>query len=176
MPGVTTDIPLWPYGVTQPPIAQGVGANQTVYPGCVALQSGSGATTTGYLKNAASPGNADVVVGMVGQAAGGTYVQTGPGIVGGTTDGSVWVDALGGAFMIQSGTGADLLSAATNGMTVYYGGENVAGPIACATSGSGTRPKMGTQLPQDPSFANYSQPGSNYWPISLNQVMPGGPL
>ena len=176
MAGVTTDIQLWPYGVTQPPIGYGVGANQTVYPGSVALQSGSGATTVGYLKNAATPGAADLVVGMIGQPAGGTYVQTGPGIVGGTTDGAVWADVLTGTFLIQSGTGSDQLSATTNGTTVYFGGENAQGPIACAVIGAPPRPKMGIQFPQDPSFANGSQPGSTYWPISFNQVAPGGPL
>ena len=174
MAGATTDIQCWPLDpANQRLVAYGVGAAQAVYPGCVALQSGSGSTTTGYLRNAATPGNADLVAGLVATATGGTYVQTGPGIVGGSTDGSVWVDVRTGTFLIQSGTGADLLSAATNGLTVYYGGENAQGPIACATSASGTRPKLGIQFPQDPSQQNNFLPGSNYWPIKLDQI--GGP-
>lgn len=175
MAGVTSDIKTYQYGIPENPgpTSWGVGANQQLYSGAIALLSGSGATTTGYLKNAASPGNADIVVGIVGEPAGGTYVKTGPGILGGSTDGSVWADVRTGTFMIQSGTGSDQLSATNNGKTVYYGGENAYGPIACATNGSGTRPTMGIQFPQDPGIAGNFTPGSNYWPIKLNVV--GGP-
>jgi hypothetical protein len=159
------------YGVeASSPTSYGVGASQTLYYGEVALMSGSGSTTYGYLKNAASPGSADVVVGMVGDPAGGTYVETGSGIVGSSADGGVWVNVQTGAFMFQSGTGSDLLSAATNGKTVYYGGENSSGPIACATSATSTRPVLGIQLPQDPGFAGGFTPGSNYWPVVLSAV------
>jgi hypothetical protein len=136
----------------------------------VALVSGSGAVTTGYLKNAASPGSADIVVGMIGDPAGGTTVDTGSGIIGGSTDGAVWANVQTGAFFFQSGTGSDQLSATTNGQTVYYGGENSSGPIACATSASSTRPVLGVQLPQDPGIAGGSTPGSSYWPVVINPV------
>lgn len=148
--------------------AYGVGANQQLYNGEVALVSGSGAVTAGYLKNGASFGSADIVVGMVGEGAGGTQVSTGPGILGGSTDGSVWVNVETGAFLFQSGSGADQLSAATNGKTVYYGGENSTGPLAMATSSGGTRPALGIQLPQDPGLANGYTPGSAFWPVIIN--------
>ena len=170
MTAVTNDIPAYPYGVEGSLTSWGVGQTQTVYPGCVALVSGSGSVTIGFLKNAATPGASDLVAGIIDNPAGGTYVQTGPGIVGGATDGAVWADVKTGAFMFQSGTGSDLLSAATNGKTVYYGGENAQGPIACATSAGSTRPVLGIQLPQDPGFAGNFIPGSNYWPIKLNTI------
>jgi hypothetical protein len=175
MAGVTTDIKAYPYGIPQnDQLAWPVGATQQLYEGCVALQSGgSGGITQGYLKNAATAYASDICVGLVDTPAGGTYVPTGPGILGGSTDGSVWANVRAGTFMFQSGTGADLLSATTNGKTVYYGGENASGPIACATSNSGARPALGVQFPQDPGFANNYIPGSNYWPIKMNVV--GGP-
>lgn len=172
---LTADTKIYTYGTQDFSnlVAYPVGANQQLYYGAVALMSGSGSVTTGYLKNAASPGSADIVVGMVGEPAGGTYVPTGPGVLGGTTDGAVWDNVRTGAFFFQSGTGSDQLSEATNGKTVYYSGENASGPIACATSATSTRPVLGIQLPQDPGIAGGFGPGSNYWPIKLNVV--GGP-
>jgi hypothetical protein len=102
---------------------------------------------------------------MVGDAIG--AFSTGPGLPTGTTDGEVWAEVLTGAFFFQSGTGSDLLSAATNGKTVYYGGENENGPIACAVIGSPARPVLGIQEPQDPGIAGGSSPGPNYWPITV---------
>jgi hypothetical protein len=172
MAGLTNDIPAYQYGVGENAelTSFGVGANQQLYSGAVALVSGSGATTVGYLKNAATAGASDLVAGIVGDPAGGTYVKTGPGILGGTTDGAVWANVRTGCFLVQSGSGADALSAATNGKNVYYGGENTSGPIACATSGGSTRPVLGIQLPQDPGYAGGSLPGSNYWPIKMNVI------
>ena len=171
MAGLTQDTHVFEYGVPSQPAAWPVGANQQLYIGSVALQSGSGSVTTGYLKNAASPGTADVVVGMLAEPSGGTYVQTGPGIVGGTTDGAVWADVQPGAFFFQSGTGNDQISATQNGKTVYYGGENANGPIACATSATSTRPVLGILLPQDPGIAGGFSPGSSYWPVKLNPAV-----
>jgi hypothetical protein len=169
---LTNDAPVFRYGVPgdhDQPVAYPVGATQQLYYGAVALMSGSGSTTTGYLKNAGSPGSADVVVGMIGDPAGGTLAQTGPGILG-TTDGAVWDNVQTGAFFFQSGTGSDQLSEATAGKTVYYGGENISGPLAMATSATSTRPILGVQLPQDPGIANGFTPGASYWPIVLNQI------
>lgn len=170
---LTNDCKIIRYGAGdgKQPIANGIGANQQLYSGEVALLSGSGAVTVGYLKNAGTAGSADIVIGMVGDATGGAY-STGPGLPTATTDGGVWAEVLTGAFMFQSGTGGDLLSAATNGLTVYYGGENAAGPIACATSASSTRPVLGTQIAQDPGIAGGSSPGANYWPIDLKGPRP----
>jgi hypothetical protein len=175
MAGVTTDIKSWPVGTEQSLTSYGVGSNQQLYEGAVALISGSGSVTTGYVKNAAVAGAADLVAGIVDRPAGGTQVEVGAGVLGGSTDGAVWINVRCGSFMIQSGTGADLLSATTNGKTVYYGGENANGPIACATSGGATRPALGIQLAQDPGIAGGGYaPGPNYWPIKLNTI--GGTL
>jgi hypothetical protein len=175
MAGLTQDTHVITYGTqdTNNLVAYPVGANQQLYYGEVALVSGSGATTVGYLKNAATAGASDLVAGMVGEPAGGTAVSVGPGIPPGTTDGAVWINVRTGAFFFQSGTGSDTLSATTNGKTVYYGGENANGPIACATSASSTRPVLGVQLPQDPGIAGGCTPGANYFPVKLNVI--GGP-
>ena len=179
MAGMTQDGHIYQYGVPEnaQPVAYPVGANQQLYYGEVALMSGSGSTTVGCLKNAATAGSLDIVVGMVGEPAGGTYVSTGPGILGASVDGSatggVWDNVRPGTFYFQSGSGADQLSTATNGKNVYYGGENASGPLAMATSNGGTRPILGVQFPEDPGIANGFAPGAGFWPIKLNVV--GGP-
>jgi hypothetical protein len=171
MAGLTQDTHVIPYGTQDIStlVAYPVGATQQLYRGAVALMSGSGAVTTGMIKNAATPGSSDIVVGMIGEPAGGTAVSTAPGILGGSTDGAVWVDVRNGTFFIQGGTGANTLSASTVGKTVFYGGENANGPIANLT-GSGTSPVLGIQLPQDPSIAGGFTPGSAYFPIKLNVI------
>lgn len=164
--GLANDCKLIRYGTgdNDQPLAYPIGASQQLYSGSVALVSGSGSVTAGYLKNATTPGSADVVVGMVGDPTGGAYSLS-PGLPTSTADGGVWAEVLTGAFFFQSGTGSDLLSAATNGQTVYYGGENANGPIACATSATNTRPILGVQVPQDPGITVGVTPGANYWPI-----------
>jgi hypothetical protein len=148
-------------------VAYPVGATEQLYSGAVALLSAAG-----FLKNAATPLSTDVVVGIIGDPAGGTQVQTGPGILGGATNGAVWVNVRTGSFFLQGGSGADALSAATNGKVVYYHGENNSGPVIDAT-GAGTKPVAGIQFPQDPGIAGTVTPGAAYWPIKLNEV--GGP-
>src|SRR5271166_2314365 len=164
MGGLANDTHVTPYGTEGGIVAYPVGAGQQLYIGEVALLSGGGAVTKGFLKNAANPGSTDIVVGMIGEPAGGTAVQTGPGILNSSSDGAVWIDVQTGCFFVQGGSGADALSAATNGQTVYLGPENANGPVADAT-GSGTRPVLGVQLPQDPGIAGGFTPGANYWPI-----------
>jgi hypothetical protein len=170
MAGLTNDCKLIQYGTPDgdQPRSYPIGATQQLYSGAVALVSGSGSVTTGFLKNAASPGSADSVVGMVGDAAGGAY-STGPGLPTGAANSDVWAEVLEGAFFFQSGTGSDTLTAALNGLTVYYGGENANGPIACATSQTSTLPVLGTLLPQDPGIAGGSSPGANYWPVNVRK-------
>jgi hypothetical protein len=153
------------------PSSCGVGASQQLFSGEIALVSGSGAVTAGYLKNAATAGSSDIVAGMLGEPAGGTGVFTGSSITAPASDGVLQMEVLTGTFMIQSGTGSDLLGAATNYKTVYYGGENANGPIACATNGGVNRPILGIQLPQDPGIAGGFAPGSNYWPITINPAL-----
>ena len=144
MAGLTADTHAISYGVAGTLTSWPVGATQQLYSGEVALISGgSGGITKGYLKNAAVAFASDIVVGMLDEPAGGTYVSTGAGVLGGATDGAVWLDVKSGAFFFQSGSGADQLSASTNGTNVYYGGENASGPIAMATSAGGTRPTLG---------------------------------
>lgn len=172
MAGMTGPVKKIRYGIKGEQFAQGVGASQTLYPGEVALQSGSGAVTSGFLKNAATPGSADIVVGMLGEPTGGAYML-GQSITAGTVDGELQMEVLTGTFFFQSGTGADELSEATNNKTVYYGGENETGPIACATSASSTRPVLGTQRPQDPGIAGGALPGANYWPVTIRPDLGG---
>ncbi len=169
MTGLAHDAKIIRYGSGDDaqPIAYGIGANEKLYSGEVALVSGSGSVTAGYLKNAATTGTSDYVVGMVGDATGGAFA-TGPGLPTSTTDGGVWAEVLTGAFFFQSGTGSDLLSAATNGKTVYYGGEDSNGPIACAVIGTPHRPVLGVQVPQDPGIAGGNSPGANYWPVIID--------
>ncbi len=171
---LTHDVKLIRYGAGdgEEPDSYPIGAAQQLYSGSVALMSGSGATTVGFLRNAGSPGSSDSVVGMVGEPAGGAF-STGPGLPLPTADGDIWAAVLKGAFFFQSGTGSDQLSAATNGLTVYYGGENANGPIACATSASSTRPVLGKQIPQDPGIAGGSTPGAGYWPIEVRPDLGG---
>lgn len=175
MAGLTSDTQVYRYGTEDgdQPVAYPVGSAQTVYYGGVALVSGSGSVTTGYLKNAATAGSADLVVGMIDDPAGGTYVKTQAGITGTSTNGGVWVNVMRGAFYFQSGTGSNALTEANVGLTVYYGGENSAGPIANAT-GAGTSPILGILLPQDPAIGAATGafiPGSSYWPVRLNPAI-----
>jgi hypothetical protein len=174
MAGLGNDIPLWRFGVQDPnqAVSYPIGANQQLYTGAVALVSGSGATTTGYLKNAAVPGASDLVAGMVGPPTGGVY-EVASGLPVPSTDGQFWDDVQTGAFYIQSGTGADALSEAYVGKTVYYSGENTSGPVASNNSHSSQLPVLGVLLPQDPGIAGGFTPGSNYWPVKLNAI--GGP-
>lgn len=123
-----------------------VKAAEQLYSGAVAL------LRSGYLVNAATPQATDVIMGMVGDPAGGTYVKTGPGILGGSSDGEVWVNCETGSFAFVNGTGADALTEADAGATVYYGGETSSGPIAAKTSGGSSRPTLGKLLPIDPTF------------------------
>lgn len=163
MAGLTGDIKLIRVGVpdTHQPVAAPVGATVQLYHGAVALLSGGTGATQGYLKNAAVPTSTDTVMGMVDQSTGGTLAETGPGILGGSTDGAVWIDCATGTFLFQSGTGADALTETQAGTTVYYQGENANGPIAAKTTGSGTRPVLGTLLPIDPTVP------TGYVPVKL---------
>jgi hypothetical protein len=176
MAGLTKDCHTVEYGVPDG-IAQlvsyPVGANQQLYSGAVALLSGSGSVTSGYLKNAASPGSSDLVVGIIGDAAGGTLVETGYGILGGSTDGAVWVNVRTGSFFIQNGASGSAVTEANVGKNVYYTGENSSGPVLSSTNTGSAYPTLGILLPQDPGIAGTVTPGSSYWPVKLNVV--GGP-
>jgi hypothetical protein len=102
------------------------------------------------MANASSPQLTDTVLGIVGDPAGGTYVKTGPGIVGNGSQGAngVWVECLTGSFLLASGTGADALTEANAGASVYVINETTVG----ATNGSSSRPTAGIMLPITPDI------------------------
>lgn len=110
-------------------------AAATVYRGSVAV------TRSGYLVAPSTPQSTDIVWGIVNKAGAGT-ADTGPGIVGGTTNGNVTVEVSTGSFFLQNGTGADALAQSNVGATVYLINENTVG----ATNGSSTRPIAGEFL------------------------------
>lgn len=126
------------------PIAAPLGSAVTVYPGSIAL------SRVGYLANANAPQVTDKCLGLIGAITGGTGAETGQSITGNGSQGpnGVWIDCLTGTFLLASGTGADTLSEATAGATVYVVDEQTVG----ATDGSGTRPVAGVQLPIDPTI------------------------
>lgn len=174
MAAVANDIKTWKYGASERLTTAPVGAASQLYVGAVALISAGTGATAGFLKNAATPAAADIVMGIVDEPAGGTLVQTGPGILGNGTDGGVWVNVRTGTFwVIGSGSGiagATALTAANNGKAVFYAGETAQGPVASASSNAGAFPAMGIQLPQDPGFAGGTLPGATYWPVKFNVI------
>jgi hypothetical protein len=170
MSGLAGDIKLQRVSVpgnAHQPLSMGVGAGVQIYSGDVALKSAGTGATAGYLKSTTTPVAADVVMGMVGDPAGGTYVKTGPGILGGTNDGDVRVTVETGSFRFQNGTGADTIAVADVGATCYFQGSNTNGPIAAKTNGSNSRPVLGTILPFDPTTP------SGFVDVELTPV--GGP-
>lgn len=108
-------------------------ANATVYRGSFAT------TRAGFLVAASSPQSTDTVWGLVESPGPGTILATGPGIVGGSTNGAVTVDVATGTFFVSAGTGADAMTAANVGATVYLINETTVG----LTTGGGTRPIAG---------------------------------
>ncbi len=126
------------------PLAAPLGSAVTVYSGTIAL------SRAGYLANAASPQTTDVVLGLIGNPAGGTYVKTGPGIVGNGSQGAngVWVEILTGSFILACGTGADALVETDVGASVYVMDEITVGK----TDGSASRPIAGKLQPITPDI------------------------
>lgn len=123
-----------------------VGALEEIYAGTVAVISGGVGATAGYLKNAASADVADKCIGWVEGPAGGTAPSWESPFVGGAADGDVYLNVRPGVALIKSATAGDALDETTAGATVYYDGETTV-PIAAKTSGGGTRPVLGVQLP-----------------------------
>ncbi len=126
------------------PVAAPLGSAVTVYSGSIAL------SRAGYLANASAPQATDTVLGLIGEPAGGTYVKTGPGIVGNGSQGAdgVWVEILTGSFILANGTGADALAETDVGASVYVVDEVTGGK----TSGGSSRPIAGVLMPIDPSI------------------------
>lgn len=117
------------------PINLGLKANATVYRGSIAVSA------AGIVHPATTVASTDVCWGMIDHVGPG-QIDGGPGITGGSTDGAVTVEIATGSFFLGSSTGADQLSVATLGATVYvYDETNVA-----ATNGSTSRPIAGTHV------------------------------
>jgi hypothetical protein len=167
---ITSDQIIYEFGTPDgnQPLNAGIGATVQLYRGTVALLSGSGAVTTGYLKNADSPGSSDLVLGMLSKYGPGT-ADTLPGMLGGATNGATSAEILTGSFLLQSGTGSDQLSVATAGKTVYLINSVTVG----ATSASGTRPVAGVQLPAG-DLTNLPVGVGGLYPIKLGT--PNSPL
>lgn len=148
---LSADVKTTRYGTADghQPLNKGLEASTTIYRGSVAIINGTGGNK-GYMANPATPESTDIVLGMVSSAGPGT-ANTGPGITGGSTNGAVLVNIATGSFILASGTGADALSVATNGATVYLVNETTVG----ATNGGSSRPAAGVQLScntDDPSI------------------------
>lgn len=160
---LTADVPILRVGAhNKDPIAAPLPTGVTVYSGSFALLD-----SNGLLKNAASPTSADTCIGVIDRPAGGTYVKTGPGIVGaGSTEaGYVYCDVECGTFLFQSATGSDQVAEAQAGATVYVVDENHIGK----TNGSNTRPAAGTMLPREPSMP------TGFWPVKIAGIGGTGP-
>jgi hypothetical protein len=157
---LTGDIAVYRYGdptIHQPieyPIGKGA-SGQTLYRNSVALISGGVTVTQGYLKNAASPASADIVVGLIGDY-GPTCGQpnTVPGLGGAvlnTADGVLTANVETGTFLLLAGTGGQAISETQIQQPVYLINENTVG----ANSAGATLPKAGllVQVPAtDPSI------------------------
>lgn len=122
-------------GNSTQPMNQPLKAATTVYRGSIAI------TRSGYMVPASTPQSTDVTWGIVDKAGPGT-ADVGPGIVGGTSDGSVTVEIATGSFLVANGTGADAFAQTDVGATCYVIDEKTMGK----TNGSNTRPVGGEFL------------------------------
>lgn len=158
---LTADIKTIRYGTPDghQPLNRGLGASVTVYRGSFAVQ-----TTTGLLKNGATPATTDIILGVVDSAGPGT-ADTGPGIVNGTTAGAVSVNIATGSFLFATGTGADALTITNNGKPVYAIDESTVG------ASGGSRVQAGIQL-MDPT----SDPSIPTGFVAVKVGTPNSPL
>jgi hypothetical protein len=135
------------------PINKGLKANVTVYRGSLAVCDSSG-----YLKNASVVATTDTCWGMIERVGTGcAQIDGAPGITGGSTDGAVTVEIAQGTFWLGSSSGADLLSVATEGTTVYVYNETT----VAATNGSNTRSIAGRHVATDARFGFAIKLGNN---------------
>lgn len=134
------------------PIAKGIKATVKVYRGTIAVCG-----SDGYLK-ALATATTDTVWGVIQKVrTGDGQIDGAPGIVGGATDGAVGAEIEQGTFWLNGSSGADTLSVATEGTTVYvYDDVTVA-----ATSGSSTRPIAGRHVATDARFGFAIKLGNN---------------
>jgi hypothetical protein len=148
-----TDFPITEYGVagTNARISMPLGANITIAGGAIVLTDASG-----NVKDAASSvSSTDVCWGLA------EYRRPFLAAATSSVAGTYQVPIVCGAFYLNSGSGADALSQATVGKTVYVINENTVG----LTSNVGTRPVAGTHYNVDST-----QPGG--YAIKLGN---GGP-
>jgi hypothetical protein len=144
---LTSDIQTPQYG--SPAIHQqieypiGGAGGQTLYRGSVALISGGVTVTKGYLKNAASPATADLVVGIIanyGPSCG--QPNTAPGLGGSvlnTGDGVLTATVQPGTFLLLAGTGGQAITVTNVQQPAYLINEDTVG----ANSAGGTLPVAG---------------------------------
>jgi hypothetical protein len=122
-------------GNASQPINQGIKATVTVYRGSVAI------TRSGFVVPATTVQSTDLVWGIIDQAGPGT-IDGGPGITGGTADGTITVDIATGSFWLNQGTGSDAIAQANVGASCYLMNENTVG----LTSAGNSRPVAGIIL------------------------------
>jgi len=157
---LTKDIPIRSVGPKKIPVAAPLPSGVTVYSGSIALIDSSG-----LLKNAASPATTDTCIGLIGEPTGATPPKTGPGIVGaGSTQSTYnYIDCVTGTFLLASGKGADALTEATAGATVYVIDEQTVGKLSTG------RPPAGVQSPIEPTTP------TGFVPIKMNSFGGTGP-
>lgn len=132
---LTADVRTTRYGTpgnSTQPVNRGITAAATVYRGSIAT------TRSGYLVAASAPQSGDIAWGIIDKYGPG-YADVAPGLVGGTSNGSVTAEIQTGSFFLQNGSGADAFTAANAGATAYVINETTAG----ATSNGNTRPVCG---------------------------------
>lgn len=138
MAALTQDVKTIRYGMpgnsTQPQNL-GITASATVYRGSIAT------TRSGYLVAASAPQSTDICWGVIDKYGPG-FADTGPGLVGGSTNGGVTAEVATGSFFMQNGSGADAFAAANVGATAYVQNETT----VALTNGSNTRPVCGEFL------------------------------
>jgi hypothetical protein len=162
---VTSDQTIFEFGTadTHQPLNLGIAATVQLYRGTIAVASGAGGTK-GYLVNGDTPVSTQIVLGILNKYGPGT-ADTIPGLLGGATNGATTAEILTGSFLLASGTGADQLSAATVGATVYMINSVTVG----ATNGGSTRPTVGVQLPAG-DLANLPVGVGGLFPIHFTTV------
>jgi hypothetical protein len=139
---LTADVHPIRYGApgnSTQPTSQPLTAAATVYRGSVAT------TRAGYLVAASAPQSTDIVWGLidgVDEGVPGGVIDGQPGITGGTTNTSVSVLIATGSFWLSQGSGADAMTQANVGATVYLINETTVG----LTSNGNTRPVAGQLL------------------------------
>lgn len=137
---LTADIKIIRYGVpgnsTQPgnlPMGSGVPTPIVCYRGSFALTD-----LNGFIKSAASPLATDTCWGLI-ENGGPGFANVAPGITNSGASSNVTVDIVTGSFWMAASTGADAITEASVGKTVYVFDEKT----VAATSNGSTRPVAG---------------------------------